>query len=186
MLRVTTALRAITLAALAAASASAQDHHAAHASEKLGTVHFPTSCAPAVASRMDRAVALLHSFEFGASLRAFGEVASVDSTCAMAQWGKALSRWSNPMAAGNRAAAQLAEGRRFADDAARLAPHASERERGYIAAVSQLYRDYEHVDQATRIAAYERAVLNVRGVPCGTRLFVRAAAAARLRRYAGH
>jgi hypothetical protein len=84
MTRVTTALRAIAFATLAAAPAAAQDHHAAHASEKLGTVHFPTSCAPAVAPRMDRAVALLHSFEFGASLRAFGEVLAADSTCAMA------------------------------------------------------------------------------------------------------
>ena len=132
-----------------------------HPSEKLGTVHFPTSCAPAVAPRMDRAVALLHSFEFGASLRAFGEVLAADSTCAMAQWGRALSRWSNPMAAGNRAPSQLADGRRFADDAARLGARVSERERGYIAAVGRLYRDYEHVDQRTRIADYERAMADL-------------------------
>jgi hypothetical protein len=161
MTRVTTALRAIAFATLAAAPAAAQDHHAAHASEKLGTVHFPTSCAPAVAPRMDRAVALLHSFEFGASLRAFGEVLAADSTCAMAQWGKALSRWSNPMAEGNRAPAQLAEGRSFADEAARLAARASERERGYIDAVGRLYRDYEHVDQRTRMVDYQRAMADL-------------------------
>src|SRR5690242_3016731 len=158
MTRVTTALRAMALAALAAAPASAQDHHGTGATEKLGTVNFPTSCAPAVAPRMDRAVALLHSFEFGASLRAFGEVLGVDSTCAMAQWGRALSRWSNPMAAGNRGPAQLAEGRGYADEAARLAAHATERERGYIAATGRLYRDYEHVDQSTRVSDYERAM----------------------------
>ena len=153
-------LHALMLTALLAVGASAQDH-AGHAREKLGTVHFPTSCAPAVAPRMDRAVALVHSFEFGASLRAFGEVLSADSTCAMAQWGRALSRWSNPMAAGNRAPAQLAEGFRFADEAARLAGRASERERGYIAAVGRLYGDYEHVDQGTRVAAYERAMADL-------------------------
>jgi tetratricopeptide (TPR) repeat protein len=161
MTRVTTVLGAIALATLAAGPAAAQDHHAAHAAEKLGTVHFPTSCAPRVAPQFDRAVALLHSFEFGASLRAFGEVLAADSTCAMAQWGRALSRWSNPMAAGNRAPAQLAEGRRFADEAARLAEHASERERGYITAVGYLYRDYEHVDQPTRVAEYERAMADL-------------------------
>jgi hypothetical protein len=161
MTRVTIALRAIALATLAAVPAAAQDRHDAHPTEKLGTVHFPTSCAPAAAPRMDRAVALLHSFEFGASTRAFGEVLAADSTCAMAQWGRALSRWSNPMAAGNRAPAQLAEGRRFADEAARLADHASERERGYIAAVGHLYRDYEHVDQPTRVAAYEQAMADL-------------------------
>ena len=161
MTRVTTAIHAIALATIAAAPAAAQDHHAAHAAEKLGTVHFPTSCAPAVALRMDRAVALLHSFEFGASLQAFGEVIGADSTCAMAYWGRALSRWNIPMAAGNRDTVQLAEGRRFAEDAARLAGRASERERGYITAVGRLYRDYEHVDQSTRVADYERAMADL-------------------------
>jgi hypothetical protein len=161
MTPVTTVLRAISLAAFAAVPAVAQDHHVAHPSEKLGTVQFPTSCARAVAPRMDRAVALLHSFEFGASLRAFGEVLGVDSTCAMAQWGRALSRWSNPMAAGNRAPAQLAEGRGYAEEAARLATRASERERGYVAAVGRLYHDYEHVDQRARVADYERAMADL-------------------------
>ena len=161
MSRVTAVRRAIAFVAIAAAPAAAQDHHAAHTGEKIGTVHFPTTCAPAVGPRMDRAVALLHSFEFGASLRAFGEVLGADSTCAMAHWGRALSRWSNPMAAGNRAPAQLAEGRRFAADAARLADRASERERGYITAVGRLYRDFEHVDQATRVAEYERAMADL-------------------------
>jgi hypothetical protein len=161
MRSMTTLLRALSPAVILAASASAQEHVAAHATEKLGTVHFPTSCAPAVAGRMDRAVALLHSFEFGASLRAFNDVLATDSTCAMAQWGRALSRWSNPMAAGNRSPAQLAEGRGFAGEAARLAAHASERERGYIAAVGRLYRDYERVDQATRVADYERAMADL-------------------------
>ena len=140
MTRVTTAIHAIALATIAAAPAAAQDHHAAHAAEKLGTVHFPTSCAPAVELRMDRDVALLHSFELGASLQAFGEVIGADSTCAMAYWGRALSRWSNPMAAGNRDTVQLAQWRRFADDAARLAGRYSERVRVYFTAVGVLYR----------------------------------------------
>jgi hypothetical protein len=159
MVRVPSALSAIALVALAAAHpAAAQDHHAGHAPEKLGTVHFPTSCAPAVAPQMDRAVALLHSFEFGGSIRAFERVLATDSTCAMAHWGIALSRWTNPMAATNRAPALLAQGRRSADAAARHAAHATERERGYVDAVAALYRDYETVDQRTRIANYERAM----------------------------
>jgi hypothetical protein len=75
MTRAPFALCVIALAALVpAAPALAQDHHpASHASEKLGTVHFPTSCAPSVSPRIDRAVALLHSFEFGAPIRAFDD-----------------------------------------------------------------------------------------------------------------
>lgn len=143
--------------------AVAQGHHHAAASTEhgLGTVHFATSCNPAVAPRLDSAMALLHSFEFGASLRTFAEVAAADSSCAMAQWGIAMSRWSNPMAQGARAPAQLAQGRRAADAAARLAAGATEREQLYAAAVGELYKDYERVDQGTRVLGYERAMADL-------------------------
>ena len=141
-------------------AAYAQDpaHQHAAQTERLGTVHFATSCSPSVAPQFDRAVALLHSFEFGASIRAFNEVLAADSSCAMAHWGIALSRWSNPMSIANRPAAQLQTGRQAVDAAVRLGANASERERGYINAVSKLYEDFEHRDQRTRIVAYEQAM----------------------------
>ena len=133
-------------------------HPARASTEQFGAVHFPTSCSPAVAPKFDRAVAMLHSFEFGASIQAFNEVLAADSTCAMAHWGIALSRWSNPMTSGNRSVAQLTQGRQAVDAAMRLGGTASERERGYIHAVSRLFDDVEHKDQRTRIVAYERAM----------------------------
>lgn len=133
-------------------------HEVTARADDFGTVHFATSCSPAVAEQFDRAVARLHSFEFGASIRAFQDVLAVDSTCAMAHWGIALSRWTNPMAAGNRSVAQLTSGRQAADAALRLMVRASDRERGYIHAVRRLYDDFEHVDQRTRVVAYERAM----------------------------
>jgi len=139
-------------------AAQAHAHADAGHAESIGTVHFPTSCAPAVAPRMDRAMALLHSFEFGATLKALDDVLASDSTCAMAYWGRALARWGNPMAAGNRAPTLLAQGRAAASAAERQASHTSARERGYIRAVSRLYDDYEHVDQHAREVAYERAM----------------------------
>ena len=78
---------------------------------KLGTVHFPTSCSPSVSAQFDRAVTLLHSFEFGPAIRTFNAVLATDSTCAMARWGIALSRWTNPMLASNRTPAPLELGR---------------------------------------------------------------------------
>jgi hypothetical protein len=147
----------LTLPAFVAYSQQ-QAHPQGAPTETLGTVHFATSCSPNVAPQFDRAVALLHSFEFGESIRAFNEVLAADSTCAMAQWGIALSRWSNPMALGNRSVAQLQQGQQAVDAAMRLGAHASERERGYIHAVSQLYDDFEHKDQRTRIVAYEHAM----------------------------
>src|SRR4051794_7759592 len=119
--------RATLLLVLLGRALAAQEH--AHP-EQLGSVHFATSCAPATAPGFDRGVALLHSFEFGASINAFNEVLAADSTCAMAQWGLALSRWSNPMSAGSRTAATLEPGRQAANAARRLAAGATERERG--------------------------------------------------------
>jgi tetratricopeptide (TPR) repeat protein len=158
MKRAFAAAAAILLTLPAVVYSQQQAHPQGPPTETLGTVHFATSCSPSVAPQFDRAVALLHSFEFGESIRTFNEVLATDSTCAMAQWGIALSRWSNPMAPGNRSVAQLQQGQQAVDAAMRLASHASERERGYIHAVSQLYDDFEHKDQRTRMVAYEHAM----------------------------
>jgi predicted negative regulator of RcsB-dependent stress response len=143
----------------AAAALSAQEPQLAE--ERLGTVHFETSCAPAVALDFDRAVALLHSFEFGASIRGFERVLASDASCAMAYWGLALSRWTNPMAPGIRSAQTLEPGRQAAQTAQRLAAGATERERDYVAAVGKLYEEYERRDQQTRAISYAEAMRDV-------------------------
>lgn len=137
----------------------AQGHeHPARTSEHLGSVHFATSCDPRVAPAFNHAIALLHSFEFGAAIRGFDEVLAADSSCAMAYWGIAMSGWSNPMAPGVRSATMLQPGRAAAVAATSHAGGATSRERGYIAAVNELYSDYEHRDQRTRMLAYETAM----------------------------
>src|SRR5689334_1397682 len=93
----------LTALLLAAPGARAQEHeHHGAAGEQLGHVAFETSCSAAAAPRFDRAMALLHSFEFGAAIAGFGEVAHIDPTCAMAHWGVALASWGNPFAAGQK------------------------------------------------------------------------------------
>jgi hypothetical protein len=152
--------RALLLAALLAAPAAAQEpHHPA--GERLGTVHFATSCRPDVAPAFDRAIALLHSFEFRGATNGFERVLAADSTCAMAHWGIAVARWSNPMAASIRTPAQLAAGARAVAAGRRVAASATERERGYLEAVAQLYDDVERRDQPARLAAYERAMADL-------------------------
>ncbi len=149
---------AATIPALVAGQAHNQPPGAG---EQLGAVHFPTSCASAVASQFDRAVALLHSFEFGASTRAFTEVLAVDSTCAMAHWGVAMSRWSNPTSPARRATVVLDAGRASAESAVRLSSEVTARERGYARAVSMLFANHERLDQRTRVLAYERAMTDL-------------------------
>jgi hypothetical protein len=137
-------------------TAHSQDH--GHPKGGLGTVHFATTCSPGVASKFDHAVALLHSFEFGAAIRSFEEVLAADPDCAMAQWGIALSRWTNPMAAGNRPVEVLERGQRAARAAKQLGSRASARERGYIRAVNELYTDYRNRGQRIRVVAYAAAM----------------------------
>ena len=143
-----------------ALGANAQDHEHARGAEKLGTVAFATSCSAAAQPQFNRAVALLHSFEFPRAIDAFGATLTTDPSCAMAEWGIALSRWSNPFTVGLRRAGPLQQGR-DAVERARALGAKTERERAYVDAVSRLYADFETSDQSARVRAYREAMSKV-------------------------
>ena len=106
----------MVLSLLLASPVLAQDHeHGSTASEKLGTVTFSTSCSASAQPLFNRAVALLHSFEFTPAIEGFNATLKADPSCAMAVWGMALSRWSNPFSPSLRQPAQLAQGRDAVD-----------------------------------------------------------------------
>lgn len=128
--------------------------HAGH--ETLGTVNFATSCKRSLQPDFNRAVALMHSFQFGPAIDGFRSVLRRDPDCAMAYWGIALSSWSNPFA-GYKSSAQLAQGL-AAVDAGRSATAQTARERAYIDAVANLYVDSASIRQPARLAAYETAM----------------------------
>jgi hypothetical protein len=128
--------------------------------EKLGTVHFATSCNEAVQKEFDRAVALLHSFQFSRAIEGFNAVLGEDPTCAIAYWGIGLSDWSNPFAAGMKDKGQLQAGRESAERGKTLGAK-TERERAYLAAVGKLYRDFESTPQRARLIAYRDAMRTV-------------------------
>src|ERR1700719_355090 len=81
----------VAMLVLCPAAAAAQPDHVHPPPEKLGGVHFATSCASAVGPAFERGVALLHSFGYGQAAAAFAAVAAQDPSCAMAQWGIAMS-----------------------------------------------------------------------------------------------
>src|SRR5581483_1628262 len=148
-------------AVLGASSASAQDHgHGGVPGERLGTVHFATSCDRSTQAPFDRAVALLHSFEFARAIDGFNGVLATDASCAIAQWGIALSRWGNPFALGQRAPAAIQQGREAIDRARALGAR-TDRERAYIDAAAKLYLDADSIDQRTRVVAYRDAMARV-------------------------
>jgi hypothetical protein len=134
----------------------AQDHQHA-AGERLGTVHFETSCAAAAREPFDRAMALLHSFEFGTAITGFTSVLAADPSCAMAYWGIAMARWTNPTTATPRPPAQIQQGLDAVAHAHAANPKTA-RERAYIDAVAVLFTDADTISQPARIAAYERAM----------------------------
>jgi hypothetical protein len=150
------ALRILVVASLAALplSLAAQEHsHLVGGDAKLGSVHFETSCSPEAQARFDRAVALLHSFEFGPAIVGFQAALAADPGCAMADWGIALSRWGNPFAPGLKPRAFLQQGRE-AIAAAQAAKPKTQRERDYIAAAGRLYDAFETTSQPSRLQAY--------------------------------
>jgi tetratricopeptide (TPR) repeat protein len=150
-------LLAGTLGAGAAADEKDQPHRHARP-EKLGTVQFPTSCAPAVQAGFARAVALLHSFWYDEAEKAFGEVAAADPSCAMAQWGVAMSLYHPIWAAPT--PAEVKRGQE-AVAKARAAGAPTERERDYVAAIEAFFRDAETADHRARAVAYEKAMERV-------------------------
>jgi hypothetical protein len=144
------------LLALAASHGMAQEHQR-RAGEQLGAVHFATSCNEVAQKDIDRAVALLHSFQFSRAIDGFSAALGDDPTCAIAYWGIALSDWSNPFAPGKKDRNQLLLGRQSAEQGKQLAAR-TERERAYIAAVGKLYGDFENTPQQQRLLAYRDAM----------------------------
>jgi tetratricopeptide (TPR) repeat protein len=158
-----TAVFAVLVAA-APARAQHEEHAAAQSTERLGSVSFANSCAPAASAVFNRAVALLHSFEFRTAIEGFEDVLSQDDTCAIAHWGIALAYWGNPFG-GVRSTTALQEGS-AAVERARATGTPTPRERAYIDAVAALFENYQTVSQRDRILAYEQGMADlVRGNP---------------------
>jgi len=131
--------------------------HQHRTDEKLGAVHFSTSCNGAAQKEINRAVALLHSFQFSRAIDTFKAALGKDETCAIAYWGIALSDWGNPFAPGLIDKRLLQLGRESAGRGELLGAK-TDRERAYLAAVSILYRDFEGTPQQARLFAYRNAM----------------------------
>jgi len=138
--------------------AQAHDHSS---TENLGSVTFNTSCIGAAQQQFNRAVALMHSFQFAHAIEGFRTTLVSDPSCSIAYWGIALSSWGNPFAAGLKAQAQLQQGLKAVEQA-RAAPPKTERERAYVEAVASLFTDTGTSDQRSRTLAYENAMDAVR------------------------
>jgi len=126
--------------------------------DKLGKVEFPNSCSPAVQEKLLRGVAMLHSFYYSATQKAFEDVAAEDNSCAIAAWGYASILMSNPLQ-GIGASPKGAELAQAAIEKGRTMGAKTQRERDYLEAVAAYYEDFanrpERARQVARAKAYE-------------------------------
>jgi len=152
---------AAALSVFIAARGMTQEHQHGDG-EKLGEVHFAVTCNQPAQSDFNRAVALLHSFQFSRAIEGFDAVLRDDPTCAIAHWGIALSAWSNPFAPGQKDKGQLQLGRQSAERGTELGAK-TDRERAYLGAVGKLYMDFENTPQQQRLRAYRDAMGIVAG-----------------------
>lgn len=152
----------LLLSSLLAAPAVADEEHQHPAGdpEKLGSVSFPTSCAPAVQKQFQRGVAMMHSFWYEEAEWTFNDVAKTDPGCAMAQWGLAMSYFHPIWDTRGPDAAILKKGAEAVEKAKALSAK-TERERDYVAAIDAFYKDSEKLDHRTRVLAYESAMERV-------------------------
>jgi hypothetical protein len=144
------------LLTLLASNGMAQEHQHGNG-DKLGVVHFATSCNETAQKDFDRAVALLHSFQFSKAIQGFSTALKNDAACGIADWGIALSEWSNPFGTGMKDQGQLQAGRESAERGKAVGAK-TERERAYIAAVALLYNNFESTPQSGRLLAYRDAM----------------------------
>ena len=129
-----------------------EDHHHDLTEQEVGSVHFSTSCSPETAGSFNRAVALLHSFQYEDARAAFAGIADRDPHCAMAEWGIAMSHYHGLWDNGDTAA-----GRQAINRAKEIAGtgKATPRESAYIGALSEIYRE-DGKDMYAHSQAYEQ------------------------------
>ncbi|HEY6185596.1 MAG TPA: hypothetical protein VIW67_25370, partial [Terriglobales bacterium] len=126
--------------------------------DQVGNIEFPNSCSPAVQEKLLRGIAMLHSFYYSATQKAFQEVAAEDDSCVIAAWGYASILMLNPLS-GTGASAKNAEDAQDAIEKGRKMGAKTQRERDYLEAVAAYYENFvnrsERERQVARAKAYE-------------------------------
>jgi len=123
---------------------------------QLGHVEFEVSCNRQAQASFNEAVAWLHSFEYQRAEATFEEVLDRDASCTMAYWGMAMSLWHQLWATPPNPV-DLAKGAKYVRLGQANASK-SDRESGYIEAISAFYTDVDKLDHRTRALAYQKSM----------------------------
>ena len=119
--------------------------------QKLGKVHFATSCNDTAQRRFDRAMRYQHSFWYAESKEIYEEALKADPECAIAYWGIALALLNNPHGAVPTPNLPIGLAAIEKGQAVRAK---TERERDYIDALSVMYVDYDKIPHQARVQSY--------------------------------
>ena len=119
--------------------------------QKLGKVHFATSCNDTAQRRFDRAMRYQHSFWYAESKEIYEEALKADPECAIAYWGIALALLNNPHGAVPTPNLPLGLA---AIEKGQAVGAKTERERDYIDALSVMYVDYDKIPHQARVQSY--------------------------------
>ncbi len=122
----------------------------------LGTVEFPTSCAPEVTADFNHAVALLHHMTYPQARAAFEEITEEDPTCAMAYWGIAMTLFQ-PTWPTRPGPAELRRGWAASQQALSIEPK-TRREQLFAETVEAFFRDPTSSDYWDRIRRWEASL----------------------------
>ena len=148
-------LLAASVSAVALALSSSQPLVAqGDVDQQLGSVHFETSCNEVAQRRFDRGMRYQHSYWYGPAQEIFEEALKADPTCAIAQWGIALTLLDNPHNAIPKS--NLAPGLAAIQKAKAMGAK-TERERDYIDALMLMYADYDKLSHVQRIRSFRDA-----------------------------
>ena len=143
-------------AALFAITAVAHEEDSARGTQKIGKVNFANSCNAQTQAKVQRGVAMLHSFWWPEGERTFQEIAAEDPACAaIAAWGFASILMYNPFVGVvppnevPRAQGAIAKGRSLGAK--------SEREKDYLEAVAAYWDDFANRTERQRALARSQA-----------------------------
>lgn len=143
---------------LASIADNAQHQHGTPDLGAIGAAHLETSCSEPAQQKIDRGVALIHSFWYLEAEKSFRLAADADAQCGMAWWGVAMSNlhplWAPPTAD------EIKEGQQAAAMAKQIGAK-TPRELAYINVITTFYTKTDEFDHRARMTAYEKAMADL-------------------------
>jgi tetratricopeptide (TPR) repeat protein len=131
------------------------DHPYQVPEEGLGHAHIEIPCSPEASKTFDKGLVLLHNFWYSRALETFKQATVIDPECGMAYWGEAMTFnhpfWDAPSAIDNKNAWDIIQ-------KAAAAKKISDRDKLFISAATDLYKDSENSRKSDRDDKYREGM----------------------------